>query len=112
MGFTETQASAALEATNGDAERAVDWLFSRADQLDQIAPATTTTAKPTKLEDGNGNYELVGIVSHLGKSTAVGHYVAHIKDNNGWVIFNDQHVAKSKQPPLNYGYLYLYRRVD
>ena len=108
MGFTEKQAAAALQATNGDPERAADWLFSRADQLDEIENGDTTM-KP-KFDDGEGEYELVGIVSHLGKSTGVGHYVAHIKEKE-WLLFNDQHVAKSHKPPINYGYLYLYRRT-
>ena len=28
-----------------------------------------------------------------------------------WVIFNDEKVAASQEPPLDRGYLYLYRRV-
>ena len=34
LGFTERQAQAALKATNGDAERGADWLFSHTDNLD------------------------------------------------------------------------------
>ena len=32
-----------------------------------------------ELEDGEGKYEMVGMISHIGKNTGSGHYVAHIK---------------------------------
>ena len=56
-------------------------------------------------------YELAAFVSHMGTSTDVGHYVCHIKKDGRWVIFNDERVALSEQPPLELGYLYLYRRT-
>jgi ubiquitin carboxyl-terminal hydrolase 5/13 len=108
MGFSEKHARMALEATSGNAERAADWLLSRMDQLDSLEE----TATPKEVNDGVGEYEIMGVVSHLGKSTNVGHYVAHIKRDGQWLIFNDTHVAKSHKPPLNYGYLYLYRRIE
>ena len=45
-----------------------------------------------------------------------GHYVAHALKNvagstDEWVIFNDQSVAKSANPPLERGYMYLYERA-
>ena len=106
MGFTDQLARAALKATNGDTDRAVDYLFSRADELEGVLVDI-----PDKVIDGTGRYELIGLVSHLGTSTSVGHYVAHIRKGSDWIIFNDQHVAKSKNPPLDYGYIYLYKRT-
>ena len=35
--------------------------------------------------DGKGDYELVGIISHMGSNTACGHYVCHIKKEGRWV---------------------------
>merc|ERR1719219_3234053 len=35
MGFTDAQAKRALSATNGSVERAVDWIFSHADELNE-----------------------------------------------------------------------------
>jgi ubiquitin carboxyl-terminal hydrolase 5/13 len=29
-----------------------------------------------------------------------------------WVIFNDEKVAASENPPLSMGYMYVYTRVD
>lgn len=56
-------------------------------------------------------YKLTAIISHMGTSSQVGHYVCHIRKNNQWVIFNDSKVAVSQNPPKELGYLYLYQRV-
>lgn len=55
-------------------------------------------------------YELAAFVSHMGTSTNVGHYVCHIRKGDRWVIYNDEKVAVSENPPTELGYLYLYRR--
>lgn len=44
MGFTERQATAALQACGGDVERAGDWLFSRMDDLDAAVEAALAPA--------------------------------------------------------------------
>ena len=64
------------------------------------------------MSDGEGKYTLVGFISHVGKNLGSGHYVAHIKKEGRWAIFDDQKVAASEKPPLELGYLYLYRRDD
>lgn len=56
-------------------------------------------------------YKLVAIISHMGSSSQVGHYVCHILKNDKWVIFNDSKVAISQNPPKDLGYLYLYQRL-
>ena len=45
-------------------------------------------------------------MSHVGKNLGSGHYVVHIRKLEGgrWVIFDDQKVAVSEQPPLDLGY--------
>lgn len=124
MGFGERHAAAALKACGGNLERAADWLFSRADDLDAaVAEAESaadsnpsggggadgaSTAGPCV--DGPGEYELYAVVSHMGANTACGHYVAHVKTDGRWCIFNDRKVAVSAKPPLDLGYLYFYRR--
>ncbi|EFN51528.1 hypothetical protein CHLNCDRAFT_33094 [Chlorella variabilis] len=128
MGFNERQARIALAACQGSVERAVDWLFSRHDNLDieveeaaatstsaaggsmAAAPSGDASASAAQLLDGPGQYELVGIVSHMGANTTCGHYVCHVKKEGQWVIFNDEKVAASQHPPFDRGYLYLYRR--
>ena len=65
-----------------------------------------------KRNSRNGEYQLIGFISHVGKSTGSGHYVCHILKNvNGemkWVIHNDRKIAVSQNPPKAHGYLYLY----
>ncbi|GLI59780.1 hypothetical protein VaNZ11_001743 [Volvox africanus] len=138
MGFSETQATAALHACNGSLERAADWLFNHMDDLDTavtrvlstgdsgaagggaaaaavpaaggLAAGSSLTPQP-QLLDGPGVYELVGFISHMGSNLACGHYVAHIKKDGRWAIFNDDKVAVSEHPPRDLGYLYLFKRV-
>ena len=57
-------------------------------------------------------YELSAFISHMGSSSHSGHYVCHVKGQDGkWVIFNDNKVAISMKPPMELGYLYLYKRA-
>ncbi|KAL3908136.1 MAG: hypothetical protein SGILL_008598, partial [Bacillariaceae sp.] len=96
--FTPDQVRAALKETNGAADRAADWLFSHMDDLDgaiaainsRASESATPAAPKLPLEDGNGKYTMVGTVSHIGKHTGSGHYVAHLRRGDKWVIFNDE----------------------
>ena len=65
-----------------------------------------------KLKDGTGKYRLVGIVSHMGANTACGHYVCHLFKDGRWVIYNDEKVAVSENPPIELAYIYMFRRID
>mmetsp|Transcript_1731 Transcript_1731/g.3831 ORF Transcript_1731/g.3831 Transcript_1731/m.3831 type:complete len:837 (-) Transcript_1731:146-2656(-) len=122
MGFSEAQVKGALKACGGSAERAADWLFAHMDDLDGALAAAAGggggggggSGSSSGVEDGKGLYTLVGFVSHIGRNTGSGHYVCHAKRGEGgaWVIFNDEKVAKSESPPLDLGYIYLYRRDD
>jgi len=118
MGFSAEHAAIALEQCSGSLERAADWLFSHPDPAAaaaEAAGAATGGGGPppaaAAVEDGPGRYELAGFISHIGSNTACGHYVAHLRKAGRWVIFNDEKVAASKQPPRELGYMYLYRRA-
>ena len=81
--------------------------------LENTSAAGNSTPKPTSpLEDGDGKYNLVGLISHIGKNTGSGHYVAHLKKDGKWVIFNDEKVAFSEHPPIRHAYMYLFQRSD
>jgi ubiquitin carboxyl-terminal hydrolase 5/13 len=125
MGFAETHVTAALGQCGGDAERAADWLFSHADDLDGAVAALASNAPPTTgstggssgpVLNGPGVYRLRGFVSHIGKNTGSGHYVCHglkmIDGEEKWVIFNDSNVALSEVPPREHAYMYLYERQN
>jgi ubiquitin carboxyl-terminal hydrolase 5/13 len=129
MGFSVAHAKGALKATNGSLERAADWLFSHAEDLDSAvaaeecksgSPATNdghgsdimVESIASSKVDGPGRYEMVGFASHMGSNTGCGHYVAHIKKEGRFVLFNDEKVAISQSPPLGLGFLYLYKRLS
>jgi ubiquitin carboxyl-terminal hydrolase 5/13 len=119
MGFSRTHAVRALSQANNNVEAAVDWALntpedssafhSLIESSPQSPPAQQTK---THYRDGNGKYRLVAFISHIGNHPSSGHYVAHILKNDRWVIFNDEKVALSEQPPKDLAYLYLYKRDD
>lgn len=117
FGFTRKQAMKALDATGNNLERAADWVFTHPDELmdvDEETPSTssgTAAVTPAGFRDGSERYKLIGFVSHMGSNANVGHYVAHLLKDDRWVIFNDENVALSENPPKDLAYLYLYKRV-
>ncbi|KAB2615795.1 ubiquitin carboxyl-terminal hydrolase 14-like [Pyrus ussuriensis x Pyrus communis] len=117
FGFQEDIARKALKASGGDIEKATDWIFNNPDasassDMDATTSDTAPTAIDAGLPDGAGRYRLIGIVSHIGTSTQCGHYVAHILKDGRWVIFNDDKVGASVNPPKDMGYLYFFERLS
>lgn len=51
MGFNRAQAIKALEATDNNVERALDWIFSHAAELDN--PSPDNTPPPVEFRDGS-----------------------------------------------------------
>lgn len=119
MGFSLSQATKALKATSNNTERAVDYIFSHQDELDMediqdseaAAPSSVAGPQIKNCRDGEGKYRLKAFISHMGSSSAVGHYVCHILNDGQWIIFNDNKVALSQAPPKDLGYMYLYERA-
>eukprot|EP00096_Caligus_rogercresseyi_P012559 TRINITY_DN5304_c0_g1_i1.p1 TRINITY_DN5304_c0_g1~~TRINITY_DN5304_c0_g1_i1.p1 ORF type:complete len:795 (-),score=285.40 TRINITY_DN5304_c0_g1_i1:406-2790(-) len=108
MGFSEAKAAHALKKTDGNVERAIEWIFSHPEE----GPETDApTPEKKSLTDGSPKYKLKAFISHMGTSHLVGHYVCHIKKDDAWVIFNDNKVALSEKPPKSLAYLYLYQRM-
>ena len=96
--------------SQGNVERATDWIFSHPDDGGSDDAVSSPSPSAQILCDGHGKYELVGFITHMGKNFQCGHYVCHIKKNGEWCLFNDEKVCKSENPPLEHGYIYLYRR--
>ncbi|XP_048397533.1 ubiquitin carboxyl-terminal hydrolase 13 [Stegostoma tigrinum] len=123
MGFSRNQAIHALKATNNNLERALDWIFTHADNEDESETVsdidtqsqieTNAEAEPAgpRIKDGPGRYELFAFISHVGPSTMSGHYVCHIRKEGRWVIYNDHKVCASEKPPKDLGYIYFYQRM-
>jgi len=116
MGFTDKQAAKALRNTDNNLERAADWLFNHPDDdgSDDPSPAAVTSDSPGSFPEdtADGRYELHAIISHIGRNTDCGHYVSHIKKDGRWIFFNDDKVAESTNPPIDCGFMYLYKRTD
>ncbi|KAK4714796.1 hypothetical protein R3W88_020703 [Solanum pinnatisectum] len=115
FGFEEKLAHKALKASGGDVEKATEWIFSSpsaSTASDMDVTTSTGAAVDTLMPDGGGKYRLLGFVSHIGTSTHCGHYVAHINKDGRWVIFNDEKVGVSKNPPMDMGYLYFFERLE
>merc|ERR1712224_1181334 len=114
MGFAKPQAERALRNTDGDVERAMDWVLSHGDEPDEdeAKPGAEAPPKEAAVDDGPGRYELLSFITHIGKQTASGHYVCHIKKDGEWAFFNDSKVTKCEDPPFKHGYMFIYRRKD
>ncbi|KAG5652383.1 hypothetical protein H0H81_005213, partial [Sphagnurus paluster] len=127
MRFAPAQAHKALRETNGDAERAVEWLFNHPDDTGEDASAPA--AAPAQVEVPGSKvvpaqYRLKAFVSHKGPSVHSGHYVAHIRmgrgggEGEGWILFNDEKVVKADEesvrelPVKNLAYLYFFERLE
>ena len=108
FGFTREQCIFALEKTSNSVDRAADYLFSH---LDEISALMESKNAPKVENDGIGKYKIIAIISHIGSSTMSGHYVSHIFKGDKWVLFNDETVSESKNPPFKLGYIYLYQRM-
>ncbi|KAF9445641.1 ubiquitinyl hydrolase [Macrolepiota fuliginosa MF-IS2] len=121
MGFTSAQAKKALRETDNDMERAVEWLFSHPDDDGSEAPppASSTPATATATVKGTktvpARYALKAFISHKGPSVHSGHYVAHIRKGEDWVLFNDEKVVKADEESVrtlkSLTYLYVFEKV-
>ena len=104
-----------------NAERAVEWLFSHPDDMgEESAPATSSSSTPAQPEIGGTKeapvrYALKAFISHKGPSVHSGHYVAHIRVGDEWVLFNDEKVVKADAESVDalkkLAYLYVFERV-
>ncbi|KAI9303229.1 hypothetical protein BJ944DRAFT_204701 [Cunninghamella echinulata] len=111
MGFSPAQAKKALGETSNDTERALDWLFSHPDDQGEDVNTNQDTSEKV-IGDSNPpfDYTVKSFVSHKGTSIHCGHYVAHVKKGDEWVLFNDNRVAVTPNPPISEGYLYFLQR--
>ncbi|EIW65829.1 hypothetical protein TREMEDRAFT_72540 [Tremella mesenterica DSM 1558] len=131
MGFTSAQARKALRQSDGNAERAIEWLFSNPTDPGEEAPLSGSIPQTaTAPEDFGGSsrlpaeYKLKAFISHKGPSLHSGHYVATIRQPQAgleeeseeeWVLFNDEKVVKAPEKGgeemRGLAYLYIYERI-
>ncbi|OBZ78711.1 Ubiquitin carboxyl-terminal hydrolase 14 [Grifola frondosa] len=120
MGFAPAQARKALRETGGNGERAVEWLFSHPDDTGEEIPASSGADTPKAVHPGGSSdlpakYRLKAFISHKGPSVHSGHYVAHIRQEDSWVLFNDEKVVKADAESVRelkkLAYLYVFERM-
>ena len=65
------------------------------------------------------NYQLIGVITHLGESGMSGHFIAYCKNpiSNGWFKYNDSNVSQVvnfQSEVINYAipYLLFYQKVN
>ncbi|KAH8686001.1 hypothetical protein BGZ60DRAFT_365606 [Tricladium varicosporioides] len=124
MGFGPPQARKALKETNGDVERAVEWLFSHPDDQGEFEEDATTAGETIeKILPGSSDlpaeFQLQSIICHKGSSIHAGHYVAFIRkavsgeSSPAWVLFNDEKVVKALdvEEMKKFAYVYFFQRT-
>ncbi|KAK4194816.1 putative ubiquitin carboxyl-terminal hydrolase [Triangularia verruculosa] len=121
MGLSGPRAVKALRETNGDVERAIEWLFSHQDDDGAVEEEETAAPAGDNKEAGSSelpaNFQLQSIVCHKGTSIHAGHYVAFIRkkfgDETSWVLFNDEKVVKVEdvEEMKKFAYVYFFKRV-
>ncbi|KAF7338024.1 Ubiquitin carboxyl-terminal hydrolase [Mycena venus] len=110
MGFTPAQARKALRETSGNAERAVEWLFNHPDDTGaDNAPASASAATAAPAVGGTKDVPV-----KVPRFTS-GHYVAHIRTDDAWVLFNDEKVVKADEESVRelkkLAYLYVFEKA-
>ncbi|KII70965.1 Ubiquitin carboxyl-terminal hydrolase 5 [Thelohanellus kitauei] len=111
MGFQQDQAEKALKIKSGNTEQAIEYLLTNIHSLesDYLKIARAVPEDTCCINPADAVYELCGFISHMGNSPTIGHYVCHVYKDDQWVLFNDENVAESIDPPFDFGYLYFYR---
>ncbi|KAL4785838.1 hypothetical protein BJX76DRAFT_323308 [Aspergillus varians] len=124
MGIGHARAARALAATSDDMSRAIDWVFSHPDDVDDSPveqQSSVGTNAPTSLgcDTTPATYQLRSIICHKGSSVHAGHYVAFVRKHLpgtselSWVMFNDEKVVEVDdiQEMKNFAYVYFFSRV-
>ncbi|TIB16675.1 hypothetical protein E3P84_01258 [Wallemia ichthyophaga] len=118
MGFTPNQARKALRVSSNNVEVAVGWLFDNPSDPGE-EEVLNTPMEEDDVKPGSkatpAQYALKAFISHKGPSVHSGHYVAHVKHDDEWILFNDEKVVKESDTNLNSligkGYVYFYEKI-
>ncbi|KAJ5760070.1 hypothetical protein N7520_007226 [Penicillium odoratum] len=124
MGIEAARARRALSATDGDVNRALDWVFSHPDEgLDDDDQDDDNDMQAQQGSAGYDSlpaqYQLQSIVCHKGTSVHAGHYVAVIRkvlpgqSGLSWVMFNDEKVVRCEDidQMKKTAYMYFFTRL-
>ena len=84
-------------------------------QCDVDFPYQLDISKYVKNPSSPNNYELIGVISHLGKSSMEGHFIAFCKHFDfNWYLFNDGIVTQVAQNEIFKGtpYILFYQNIN
>ena len=99
----------------------MEWLFNHPDDTGEDASSEPAISAQSKPNPGGSailpaRYRLKAFVSHKGPSVHSGHYVAHIKVKDDWILFNDEKVVKGDDESVRelkkLAYLYFFERIS
>jgi len=111
MGMEEVRSRKSLQKFNNNIEAALDYMTTRMPEEDEFdEPEEVKEAPEWQVDARPGVYDLDSFITHLGNFIHSGHYVAHIKKDNNWVLFNDHKVAVTSDPPFDKAFIYFYRK--
>ncbi|KAJ5078372.1 ubiquitin carboxyl-terminal hydrolase 5 [Anaeramoeba ignava] len=131
MGFSKEQSIFALRQTQNNPDRAVDYLFNHQDDIEMLM-IQESTKKQEKSQDDvvfdddenlceienendkekkHAKFVLSSFIVHMGSTPQSGHYVAYIKKNDKWILFNDSKVVIDDDPYFGTGYIYFFKRI-
>ena len=109
-------------------EEVINYIFEHQDELEALIiqrqqasnsvhdPGNLNTLIPAKFEDLQRadavHFAGSGAVVHLGRSVHVGHYIAYTRQQEGWIYFNDNKVAKAENQQVGKSYILILNRKD
>lgn len=68
------------------------------------APPSTVGSSGGHVGAATGRYELLGVLTHKGRSADSGHYVAWVKQGDGqWIQFDDEKMIPRKEEEVQVG---------
>ena len=111
MGMDEARSRKCLIKFDNNFDAALDYMTSCPPEDDNFGgEEEKKDAVEWQVDQREGVYNLDSFITHLGKFIHSGHYVAHIRKGNDWVLFNDHKVAITSDPPFDKAFIYFYRK--
>lgn len=112
MGMPYERSKNALKKFNNNFDAAIDYMMNIAPENDDfdVAMEEQKDVSEWKPDQRPGVYNLDAFITHLGNSIHSGHYVAHIKKKDNWVLYNDHKVAITSDPPHEKAFIYFFRK--
>ena len=110
MGMDADRSRKCLIKFENNFDAALDYMTSCPPEEDNFGQEENKEEVEWQVDSREGVYNLDSFITHLGKFIHSGHYVAHIKKGDDWVLYNDHKVAVTSDPPFDKAFIYFYRK--